>query len=254
MNEHLHRETIGHYGPRSSAYVASAVHASGPDLDQIEAAIAGRGYQRVLDLGCGGGHVSYRAAPHVGEVVACDLTPQMIEVVERTAVTRGLANIRGVVAPAEALPFESGHFDAILCRFTAHHWADLRVGLAEARRVARPGAMLAFIDTIAPDSRVADTHLQVIEYLRDPSHVRNYAKAELEAALTNAGFAIESATGRCLPMEFDNWAERTNTPSDKRAMLVRLQQEAGADVRERLAIRPDGSFDLEAVTFLGVAR
>lgn len=253
MTQRLHCETISHYGPRSSAYVMSAVHANGPDLDQIETAIAGRGLGRALDLGCGGGHVSYRVAPYIDEVVACDLTPQMISAVERTASQRGLPNIRGVVAPAEALPFADKHFDAILCRFTAHHWADLRAGLAEARRVAKPGALLAFIDTIAPDNRAADTHLQVIEYLRDPSHVRNYSKAELEVALVEAGFVIESATRRQLPMMFDNWTERTQTPLEKRAMLRRLQQEAGADVRDRLAIEPDGSFALDTVTFMGVA-
>jgi ubiquinone/menaquinone biosynthesis C-methylase UbiE len=254
MTQDLHRETVAHYGPRASAYVSSAVHARGPDLDQVEAAVAGGGYGRVLDLGCGGGHVSYRAAPHVGEVVACDLTPQMIEEVVRTATARGLANIRGVVAPAEKLPFEGGHFDAILCRFTAHHWADLGAGLTEARRVARAGALLMFIDTVAPHSRVADTHLQVIEYLRDPSHVRNYSKAELEATLTEAGFAISSATDRQLLMDFDIWTERTSTPPEKKSMLRLLQEEAGADVREQLAIRPDGSFELGAITFTGVAR
>lgn len=254
MTELHHRETIGHYGPRSAAYVTSAVHAAGPDLDQIEGALVAGSFSRVLDLGCGGGHVSYRAALHVGAVVACDLTPQMIAAVERAAAERGLPNINGVVAAAEALPFPDGHFDAVLCRFTAHHWADLRAGLAEARRVAHTGALLAFIDTIAPDIRAADTHLQTIEYLRDASHVRNYTQGELEVALAQAGFAIDSITRRPLRMGFAEWTERTHTPMEKRAILRQLQQEAGADVRGRLMIEPDGSFVLEAVTFMGAAQ
>ena len=79
--------------PRAAAYVASAVHSSGADLDQIEAFVRGRAGARVLDLGCGGGHVSYRVAPHVREVVACDLTPDMLAQVKRPAAERGLANI-----------------------------------------------------------------------------------------------------------------------------------------------------------------
>lgn len=254
MTELHHRETIAHYGPRSAAYVTSAIHAAGPDLDQIESALAAGSFSRVLDLGCGGGHVSYRAAPHVGAVVACDLTPQMIEAVEQAAAERGLPNITDVAAAAEALPFPDGHFDAVLCRFTAHHWADLRTGLCEARRVARTGALLAFIDTVAPDSRAADTHLQAIEYLRDPSHVRNYTQGELKTALAQAGFAIDSMTPRLLRMCFAEWTERTHTPMEKQAILSQLQQEAGADVRNRLMIEPDGSFALEAVTFMGAAR
>ena len=249
-----HQETIGHYGPRASAYVASAVHASGPDLDQLESLLAGRGFDQVLDLGCGGGHVSYRAAPHVAQVVACDVTPAMIAAVMATAADRGIGNIRGEIAPAEALPFESASFDAVLCRFTAHHWSDLCAGLAEARRVSRPGALLVLIDTVAPADRACDTHLQTIEYLRDPSHVRNYSVVELTEALSQAGFAVESETARSLHMDFAVWTQRTNTSPEKVAMLRRLQQETGATVRRQLAIEADGSFDLASATFIGIAR
>ncbi|WP_156681024.1 class I SAM-dependent methyltransferase [Sphingomonas profundi] len=253
MTVDQHQETIGHYGPRASAYVVSAVHASGPDLDQLEALLTGRGSDRVLDLGCGGGHVSYRAAPHVGQVVACDVTPAMIAAVLTEAAERGIGNIVGEVAPAEALPFDDASFDAVLCRFTAHHWSDLRAGLAEARRVSKPGALLVFIDTVAPDDRASDTHLQVVEYLRDPSHVRNYSVAELADGLSQAGFAVESKMVRSLHMDFAVWTQRTNTPPDNVAMLRRLQHEAGAEVRRQLAIGKDGSFDLEAATFTGSA-
>ena len=254
MNEDHYRETIGQYGPRASAYAESAVHASGPDLDQMEALLDGRGFGTVLDLGCGGGHVSYRAAPHVVEMVACDVTPAMIAAMERGAEDRGLGNVRGVVTPAEALSFENDHFDAILCRFTAHHWVDLRAGLAEARRVSKSGAMLVFVDTIAPASRSCDTHLQTIEYLRDPSHVRNYSVAELMQALADANFVVETITLRPLHMDFTSWTQRTDTPPDKVAMLERLQCEAGADVNRAFAIERDGSFNLEAATFTGIAR
>jgi SAM-dependent methyltransferase len=253
MTQHHHQETARHYGPRASAYVASALHADGPDLDRIEAILAGRRVRRALDLGCGGGHVSYRAARHVEEVIACDVTPAMVSAVEETAGGLGLCNIRGVVAPAEALPFEAGFFDAVLCRFTAHHWQDMQAGLVEARRVAKPGATIVFIDTAAPADRASDTHLQVIEYLRDPSHVRNYSIMELRAALADAGFVIDDEIQRSLRMGFDEWTRRTGTPADRVAMLRLLQREAGTEVRRTLAIGEDGSFALEAVTLTGTA-
>ena len=66
------------FGPRAQAYVTSAVHSGGPDLDRLEAIARERPDARVLDLGCGGGHVSYRMAPHVSAVVACDLSADML--------------------------------------------------------------------------------------------------------------------------------------------------------------------------------
>ena len=73
----------------------------------------------MLDLGCGGGHVSYRVAPHVREVVAYDLSAEMLAAVRATAAERGLANI---VDPSRArpkrLPFPDASFDLVLSRYT----------------------------------------------------------------------------------------------------------------------------------------
>lgn len=248
MTQNHYGVVAKNYGPRADAYVSSAVHSGGADLDQIEQALRGRSEARVLDLGCGGGHVSYRAAPHVAEVVAVDLTPEMLEVVARTAAERGLTNIATRQAPAERLPFEDGRFDVVLCRFTAHHWRDFEAGLREARRVLAPGGTAIFIDCIAPAAAVLDTHLQVVEVLRDPSHVRNYTAAEWMAAMARAGFAVRSLTPRRLRMEFPVWTARTRTP-DLHAQAIRsLQRSAAAEVLVHFDITEDGSFLLDTLT------
>ena len=166
MSKSQHDYVVDHYAPRAAAYVSSAVHASGPDLDQIEAFVRALPNARVLDLGCGGGHVSYRAAPHVREVVACDLTPDMLALVKQTATARGLHNIVVEQAAAERLPFEDGTFDLVLCRFSAHHWDNMEAGLREARRVLKREGGAMFADGIAPAHPVLDTHLQAIELLQ----------------------------------------------------------------------------------------
>ena len=212
MSETQHAFVAAQYGPRANDYVTSLVHSSGEDLDQLEALLRGHAGARVLDLGCGGGHVSYRASPHVAAVVACDLTPGMLAAVERTAASRGLSNITVQQAAAESLPFADGSFDFVLCRFSAHHWHRMEAGLREARRVLAPAGCAVFIDTVAPADPVLDTHLQAIELLRDGSHVRNYAVAEWIAALARAGLAVTSLCCRGLVMDFPVWVARTNTP------------------------------------------
>jgi SAM-dependent methyltransferase len=214
------------YGPRAADYVTSAVHAQGPDLDHIETLLAGHGGASVLDLGCGGGHVSYRAAPHVARVVAVDVTPAMLAQVQKTAAARGIANIETQQAPAESLPFAAATFDFVLCRFTAHHWHDLDAGLREARRVLKPGGTAVFIDTVAPASPVLDTHLQTIELLRDASHVRNYTVPEWTAALARAGFTLRSFTQRRLALDFASWTARSRTPPTLAAAIRELQRAA----------------------------
>ncbi len=237
------------YAPRAADYVSSAVHAAGVDLDRIDALLAQRADAVVLDLGCGGGHVSYRAAAHVKQVVAVDVTAAMLDQVAANAAARGLSNIETRQAAAEALPFEAGFFDVVLCRFTAHHWQDFAAGLREARRVIKPGGFAVFIDTVAPAARVLDTHLQVMELLRDPSHVRNYTMPEWGAELARAGFAVHGTMVRRMRMEFAEWAARTRTPEDMMVAILHVQRKAPDAVRDYFNIEDDGSFELEAAMF-----
>ncbi|HET8997201.1 MAG TPA: methyltransferase domain-containing protein [Acetobacteraceae bacterium] len=238
------------YSVRAQDYVTSAVHSSGADLDQIEAHVRGHATARVLDLGCGGGHVSYRAAPHVAAVVACDVTQDMLDAVARTAAERGLDNISVRQAAAEDLPFADASFDMVLCRFTVHHWQSMEAGLRQARRVLKPEHTALFIDTVAAAEPVFDTHLQAVELLRDVSHVRNYSTAEWVAALARAGFRLDGITQRRLRMEFPVWTARTRTPEAHVAAIRSLQRGAPAQVQRHFAIDDDGSFDIETVTFL----
>jgi SAM-dependent methyltransferase len=239
-----------HYTSRARDYVTSVVHSAGGDLDQIEAELQRLRPGRVLDLGCGGGHVSYRAAPLSGEVVACDVTQSMLDAVAATATERGLANIVVRQAAAEKLPFEDADFDVVLCRFTTHHWQDMEAGLREARRVLKPAGRAVFVDSIAPADRTMDTHMQAVELLRDVSHVRNYSLAEWVAALSRSGFSLETVTIRTLRMEFPVWTARTRTPAGHVEAIRSLQMTAPAAVQQHFAIAEDGSFDLEAATMV----
>jgi ubiquinone/menaquinone biosynthesis C-methylase UbiE len=253
MNTSQHAFVAEHYGVRAQDYVTSAVHSAGADLDQIETELHGQRSARVLDLGCGGGHVSYRAAPLVAEVVACDVTAKMLDAVARTATERGLTNITTRQAAAERLPFPDADFDIVLSRFTTHHWQNMEAGLREARRVLKRGSRAMFIDIVAPADAVLDTHLQAVELLRDVSHVRDYSTAEWIAALSRAGFVLEDITQRRLRMEFAVWIARTRTPAAHAEAIRSLQLGAPAIVREHFAIADDGSFDLESATMIARA-
>lgn len=250
MRTSQHAFAAEQYGVRARDYVTSAVHSAGADLDQIEAELRGQGIGRALDLGCGGGHVSYRAAPHVGEIVACDVTPDMLEVVRSTAAERGLGNISVRQSAAEHLPFSDGEFDIVLCRFTVHHWHNAEAGLREARRVLKAGGRAIFIDAVAPADPVLDSHLQAIELLRDVSHVRDYSIAEWVAALARSGFALDSVTRRTLWMDFPVWVARTRTLPAHQEAIRSLLAGAPPAVREHFRVAEDGSWDLDTATFI----
>ncbi|TLU71409.1 class I SAM-dependent methyltransferase [Lichenicoccus roseus] len=250
-NDAGHAFVAGHYAARAQDYVSSTTHSTGADLDQIEALLREVGHGAdVLDLGCGGGHVSFRAAPHVARVVACDLTPSMLDAVASEARTRGLDNIEVRQGAAERLPFADAAFDLVLSRFSAHHWLGFEAGLCEARRVLRPQGHAVFIDTISPASGLLDTTLQSIELLRDASHVRNHTLADWVAALARAGLPVESVTPRRLPLEFAAWIARTATEALRVQAIRSLQATAPAEVRDYFRFSEDGSFEIDTACFV----
>lgn len=238
------------FGPHARAYVESADHATGADLARLAALAAARPRARVLDLGCGGGHVTYAVAPHASEVVAYDLSPAMLEAVSTEAKTRGLTNVRTEQGTAEALPFPDAAFDVVFTRMSAHHWHDVAAGLAGMRRVLRPGGLVAVVDVVAPEgSALHDTFLQTVEILRDPSHVRDYTPTQWLALLRAAGFQPSAPVMARLRLDFSGWIARIGTPDVQVHAIRALQVQMPPDVAERFAIEPDGSFTLDTAMF-----
>jgi ubiquinone/menaquinone biosynthesis C-methylase UbiE len=238
------------FGPRAESYLTSTVHAQGEDLAHFAAMLAEEGAgSRVLDLGCGGGHMSFTAAPHVREVVAYDLSPEMLAVVAHAAGERGFANLITEQGEAEALPFDGESFDWVVSRFSAHHWSDWRAGLREAHRVMRPGGRGLFIDVVSPGLGILDTYLQTVEVLRDTSHVRDYTPAEWEAALAASGFVTHATRRHRLRMEFASWVQRMRTPEVMVSAIRALQAAVSDPVRRHFAIEADGSFMIDVASF-----
>ncbi|MES1994430.1 MAG: class I SAM-dependent methyltransferase [Pseudomonadota bacterium] len=241
------------FSPQAHAYLASATHAAGEDLDQMAGLIGERKDAIALDMGCGAGHAAFRLAPRVKKVVACDLSETMLGVVADEARRRGLDNLVTRQGAAEALPCPSASFDVAVTRYSAHHWRDLPAGLAQMRRVLKPHGLAVFMDVISPDDPLLDTWLQAFELLRDPSHVRNRSLTEWQTLLTAAGFAVGSATRFRLRLEFSAWTERMKTPAIHLAAIRSLQRNAGSDVADYFAIEDDGSFTLDTALIAATA-
>src|SRR4029079_16084875 len=98
---------------------------------------------RVLDVAGGTGDIALRYARDSGPkatAVICDISPEMLEVGRNRISAAGLQNrIACVEGNAEALPFESGSFDAYTIAFGIRNVTHIDKALAEAYRVLKPG-------------------------------------------------------------------------------------------------------------------
>ncbi|MGW2174619.1 class I SAM-dependent methyltransferase [Streptomyces sp. NPDC005047] len=100
---------------------------------------------RVLDVAAGSGNASIPAALAGGDVVASDLTPELLDVGRSEAEARGAA-LSWREADAEDLPFEDASFDTVMScvgvMFAPHHQA----AADELVRVCRPGGTIGLLN------------------------------------------------------------------------------------------------------------
>lgn len=116
-----------------------------PDLGRVLTAACGvRRGDRVLDVAAGSGNAAIPAAQAGASVVACDLTPELLEAGQRRAARHG-AELEWRQADAEALPFGDGEFDTVMSclgvMFAPHH----RASAGEMVRVCRPGGTIGLL-------------------------------------------------------------------------------------------------------------
>lgn len=207
------------FGAAAADYAASTVHARGPSLARVVELVAPRGDWRALDVATGTGHTAAAFAPHVAQVVASDITEEMLAEAAKLAAGKGLQNVETASAEAGALPFAAKSFDLVTCRLAAHHFADVWAFVAEAWRVLRPGGVLALVDNISPDAEIetqgsdtarrdAAAAYNQFETLRDPSHGRCLGLGEWRALLEAAGFVLEHAERLDQEIAFGPWTQR----------------------------------------------
>ncbi|MEV0457892.1 class I SAM-dependent methyltransferase [Catellatospora methionotrophica] len=113
-----------------------------PELGTVLAgAVAAGPGVRVLDVGAGSGNAAIPAALAGADVVASDLTPELLDVGRTLAEQRG-AKLTWEQADAEALPYADASFDAVMScvgvMFAPHH----QPAADELVRVCRPGGTI----------------------------------------------------------------------------------------------------------------
>jgi ubiquinone/menaquinone biosynthesis C-methylase UbiE len=135
--EHAAMWASGNY----SVFASDVIVELGPTL--VKACGVGSG-DHVLDVAAGTGNAAIPAALKGAKVVACDLTPELLEVGRARAAQRGVG-IEWQQADAEALPYPDDDFDTVMSSvgvmFAPHHRESSR----ELIRVCRPGGTIGVI-------------------------------------------------------------------------------------------------------------
>ncbi|HEY31915.1 MAG TPA: class I SAM-dependent methyltransferase [Dehalococcoidia bacterium] len=103
-----------------------------------------RGYEKVLDLGCGTGKHSIFLGQEGFSVYATDMSQTGIDIAKRKAASLGISSIQFKQHDMISIPFAGKSFDAVICIWTIYHGTlgRIRETVNEIHRVLKPGGMV----------------------------------------------------------------------------------------------------------------
>jgi ubiquinone/menaquinone biosynthesis C-methylase UbiE len=224
-----------------ASVAADVIPSLGPRL--VAASGIGAG-DRVLDVAAGSGNAALPAAATGADVVASDLTPELLEAGRRDAEARGL-RLEWREADAEALPFADGEFDRVISCVGVmfaplhHRSAD------ELVRVCRPGGTIGLISwtpagfigemfaTMKPFAPPPPAGAQPPPLWGDPDHVR----ALLGDRVEDVSAEVESLRVDCFatPEEFRDFFKACYGPTIATYRAIAGDPERVAELDRELA-------------------
>ncbi len=211
----VHTSVRDQFSQHAEYYAQSSVHAKGQTLQVILDLADPKGTEKTLDIATGTGFTAFALAPKVSDVVATDLTPEMVGKAAELAQEQAINNIAFSVAAAESLPFSTSSFDLVTCRLAPHHFQDVPKFLGEVHRVLRTDGCFCLVDSVSPESEKLITWQNRVEKLRDDSHVYGYPPSQWDKMIVDAGFDIaETAHTRNAQMSFLWWVRPHKNPSE----------------------------------------
>ena len=228
------------FARQSQTFAASPSVARKGEAERVVGALGEARRGRVLDLACGPGLLSEALGREAREVVAYDLTPEMLDQARARCGRAGLKNVTFRQGQAEALPFAGGEFDAAVTRLSLHHFPDPAPPARELFRVLKPGGTAVVADLVSPEDPEEAALHNALEILRDPSHTRALPRSELVALVQEAGFRVVSEERWDVPREFGDWAMIANAPARTRSVRVVMEALARKGAGRAIGLKLEG--------------
>jgi len=124
--------------------------ARGQVIDNLEKsalakALAGKKYERALDVGIGNGRLLPIYAPHVAHVTGMDISSEQLDQASQAAKKIGIPFDTLLCQEASRIEIPDNSFDLIICSRVLQHVFNWRESVAEFARILKPGGDLVLL-------------------------------------------------------------------------------------------------------------
>jgi ubiquinone/menaquinone biosynthesis C-methylase UbiE len=199
----------------------------GDSLTILEAILSPLKGRRILDIGCGGGHLLRALADRGARVAGVDPDEEALALARKTAPAAFLQQ-----AGAEQLPFGDGTVQAAIFLNSLHHVAvpQMSAALAEAARVVGRGGSVIVVEPLAEG-----TFFEALRPIEDETRVR-LAAQQIIARILQAGGLIEADR-----LEYDRIEHFASVAGfiDRAVGADPARKEKALEEREKVMVRFD---------------
>jgi len=179
----------------------------------------------------------------------------MLQEARKLAAREGLGNVAWHRGDVYTLPFPTGTFDIVSCRYAFHHLQQPARALVEMVRVCRNGGRIVVCDAFASDDPVKAAAFNAMERHRDPSTVEFRTLSVLRGLFAEVGLPKPTERFYDVPAELERLLAMAYPANDDRAGLrVMLEASVDGDTMGVGARREDGTvrFEYPAVVLTAV--
>jgi SAM-dependent methyltransferase len=157
-------------------------------------------HERLLNIGCGNGYLERSALAHGWHVLSVDPDPRAIEKLRQDGIDAHCGMI-------ESLPLDSGSVGVVICSEVLEHLKPetMELGLAEIKRVLKPGGILIGTTPYKEDLRDNEVFCPDCKRLFHRwGHEQSFGEKEMRTILEKY-FRVREVKPKYLPVWDTNW-------------------------------------------------
>ncbi len=214
---------------------------------------------RVLDVGCGTGSLTFTIANTTKASRIVGIDPS-VGYVEYTRAQNSHPHVAFEIGDAQKLPYENGSFDCCVSSLMIQFVADAHTATREMRRVTKKGGSVATCvwdnrGGLELSERFWDAAVAVDPGAKRPGDRRYGSASALSELWIATGFAHVETRALVIPMEFSSFDDfcglLSNSQGPPKPYISSLSDDRRQILKERLRTdilgnRPDGSIKLHA--------